>query len=73
MDRGTTQDEVVELLRQASTALDRIWRQAMSIGAGDTVIRLGEASHGVHRAIIALSTPADVAAPRPRHGTAVSA
>lgn len=65
MDRGTSAspapDDVVELvglLRQASVALDRIWRHAITRGAGETVMRLGEASHGVHRALIALSAPA---------------
>ncbi len=52
--------EIIGLLRQASAALDTIWREAMTTTAGESVIRLGEASHGVHRALIALSSPRDL-------------
>ncbi len=56
--------EVIGLLRQASVALDSVWRAALSGRSGDAVIRLGEASHGVHRARIAL-TSADTPDVRP--------
>ena len=45
---------VLGLLQRVSRTLDLMWRSAVSDGSG-TALRLGEASHGVHRAIIALS------------------
>lgn len=47
---------VVELLRRASAAIDSLWRTALDDGSGDMALKLGEASHGVHRALIALGT-----------------
>ena len=51
-------DEVTNLvgvLREASVVLDALWRDALTGSDGESAIRLGEASHGVHRALIALS------------------
>ncbi len=48
--------DVVGMLRQVSAALDSVWRAALASRAGDSAIRLGEASHGVHRALIALTS-----------------
>ena len=46
---------VIELLRQASAALDAIWQRALD-GHGDSdALLVGEASQGVHRALIALA------------------
>jgi hypothetical protein len=46
--------ELIGSLRTVSGALDRLWRQALSSASGDLAIRLGDASQGVHRALIAL-------------------
>ena len=47
---------VLDVLERVSKTLDLMWRSAAREGS-DTAIRLGEASHSVHRAIIVLSTP----------------
>jgi hypothetical protein len=49
---------VLEILDRVSATLDVMWRTAVGDGS-ETAVRLGEASHGVHRAIIALSVPID--------------
>jgi hypothetical protein len=49
--------EIVGLLRQAATALDRMWHDALLGAAPNAVISLGEASHSAHRALLALSQP----------------
>jgi hypothetical protein len=46
--------DVVRLLRVAGAALDAIWREALLTNSGESVLRISEASHGVHRALIAL-------------------
>ena len=46
--------EVVRLLRAAGAALDAIWREALLTNSGESILRISEASHGVHRALIAL-------------------
>ena len=46
--------DVVRLLRAAGAALDAIWREALLTNSGESVLRISEASHGVHRALIAL-------------------
>lgn len=48
---------VVAVLRQAAVALDAMWRESLLASGGETAVRLGEASHGVHRALIALTGP----------------
>lgn len=45
---------VVRLLRAAGAALDAIWREALLTNSGESIVRISEASHGVHRALIAL-------------------
>ena len=54
-------DEPVELtelcaqLRRLARSLDALWRESLSTAAGRRLsMRLGAASHGVHRALIAL-------------------
>jgi len=46
--------EVVSLLRKAVAALDQMWHEALLSGSPHAAMGLGEASHGVHRALIAL-------------------
>jgi len=46
--------ELIVVLRRASAALDRLWNQSLAGASGDLAIRLGDASQGVHRALIAL-------------------
>jgi len=54
-------DGVLPLLKEASRAIDALWRSATGDNAGSTVqpapsaMQLGEASQGVHRALIALT------------------
>jgi hypothetical protein len=45
---------VIDLLRQVSEVLDQMWREDLVGARGDTAMRIGEASHCVHRALIAL-------------------
>jgi len=49
---------VLDILERVSRTLDLMWRTAVSDGS-EAAVRLGEASHGLHRAIIALSAPID--------------
>lgn len=52
---------VLRLLQQAARTIDLMWRSAQTDGQHSAAVSLGEASHGVHRALIALtegSTPA---------------
>lgn len=46
--------DLIGSLRKVSGALDRLWRQALGSASGDLAMRLGDASQGVHRALIAL-------------------
>lgn len=45
---------LLSLLREASSTIDGMWRSALQEGPTDAAHRLGEASHAVHRALIAL-------------------
>jgi hypothetical protein len=45
---------VISLLQQAARTIDSMWRAAQSDGQSPPAVALGEASHGVHRAMIAL-------------------
>ena len=45
---------VIDMLRQVSEALDLMWREALVGARGDTALRIGDATHCVHRALIAL-------------------
>ena len=45
------------LLREASRAVDALWRDALTGGQADSAVRFGEASQGLHRALIALNAP----------------
>ena len=53
-DEGDDVAELIRSLRKVSGALDRLWHQALSGASGDLAMRLGDASQGVHRALIAL-------------------
>jgi hypothetical protein len=44
------------LLQQAARMIDSMWRTAQADSPNSTMIALGEASHGVHRALIALQS-----------------
>lgn len=46
---------LVEVLRRASATIDSLWRAALRDGTGEAALKLGEASHGLHRALIALT------------------
>jgi hypothetical protein len=52
--RGETRDGVLSLLQQAVRTIDQMWRSAQADGHLAAAVALGEASHGVHRALIAL-------------------
>jgi hypothetical protein len=45
---------VLSLLQQAARTIDDMWRTAQVEGQNPTAVALGEASYGVHRALIAL-------------------
>jgi hypothetical protein len=58
----STRDGVLTLLQKAVRTIDDMWRSAQSGGDHTGAMVLGEASHGVHRALIALqSEPAVLA------------
>lgn len=45
---------VLRLLQQAARTIDHMWHAAQSDGRHPAAVALGEASHGIHRALIAL-------------------
>ncbi|HVM65723.1 MAG TPA: hypothetical protein VMU14_12740 [Acidimicrobiales bacterium] len=45
---------VIDALRDACTALDEMWRDAVSGEDGARLVGLGDASYGVHLALVAL-------------------
>lgn len=48
---------LVSILERVSRTLDLMCRSALAESAGDAAARFGEASDGLHRALIALSEP----------------
>jgi|SRR6266545_2549280 len=46
--------ELYELLERASRLLDRLWNESRSMRAPHLSMQLGEASHSLHRTLIAL-------------------
>lgn len=53
-DRNST-GTVIRPLREASRLVDSLWRAAVAGGVLDEAMRLGEASHAIHRALVLLS------------------
>jgi len=51
---GEDVGELIGVLRRVSRSLDRLWSQALTNAQGDVAMRLGDASQGVHRALVAL-------------------
>jgi hypothetical protein len=49
-------DCVVGLLQHAARTIDQMWREAQVEGEHPAAVALGEASYGVHRALIALQS-----------------
>ena len=47
---------VVAELRNVAAMIDKLWRDVLEAGPGDTEIPLCEASQAVHRALVALSS-----------------
>ncbi len=47
-------DGLLSLLAQAARTIDHMWRSAQADGQDGAAVALGEASYGVHRALIAL-------------------
>ena len=45
---------LVASLREACRDVDDLWRAAIREGSDDMAVQLGEASHAIHRAFIAL-------------------
>jgi hypothetical protein len=56
IDSVGSQESVVALLDQAARTIDLMWRSAQMGSDTDEAWALGEASHGVHRALIALDS-----------------
>lgn len=51
--------DAVGVVRQGAAAIDRLWSQALGgSSAPDLTLALGEASHALHRALMALDHPA---------------
>ncbi len=55
---------VLAQLQAAGRVVDEMWREALAEGRSDEAIDLGEASQGIHRAMIVLSSHS----PSPPHG-----
>lgn len=53
---------VMTLLDQAVRTVDEMWRSAQVDSDLDATVVLGEASHGIHRALIALESLATLRA-----------
>ena len=53
---GDLDQGLLAQLREMTTAVDNLWRSALSEGTGQSAVQLGEASQGLHRALIALSS-----------------
>ena len=47
---------LLNVLKYATAVIDSMWRSALSDGTGHTALHLGEASQGLHRAMIALTS-----------------
>ena len=47
---------LLKLLGEATAVIDSMWRSALSDGTGQAALHLGEASQGLHRAMIALGS-----------------
>ena len=56
---------VVDLVRRAAAALDSMWQESLLAGDSEAGMRLGEASHCVHRALIALDSRSPAQHSRP--------
>lgn len=54
-DSETFDAGLLVLLRRAGSVIDSMWHEALADGDADSAVQLGEASQGVHRALIALS------------------
>jgi len=53
-DAGAGLAALAATLRQASRTLDALWRDAIDGHDGARLVALGDASHGLHLALIAL-------------------
>ena len=45
---------LIGALREASRSLDEMWRKAVAGESADLLVELGDASHGLHIALVAL-------------------
>ena len=45
---------LISMLREAGLAIDSLWQEAVIHGNGEDAMNLGDASQGIHRALIAL-------------------
>ena len=57
MPTGGTEEclaSIATTLRQVSEALDTLWRDAVVTGDAERLVELGDASYGLHLAIVAL-------------------
>ena len=45
---------LIGALREASSAVDQMWRDAITGVGADVLVELGDASHGLHIALVAL-------------------
>ena len=56
VDLDASPEGVLSLLQQAVRTIDQMWHSAQHDGRHTAAVALGEASYGVHRALIALQT-----------------
>lgn len=63
LDGSEADSGILSVLETATATIDSMWRSALEQGMGQTALHLGEASQGIHRALIALASlrliPAD--------------
>ena len=50
----SSREGVLSLLQQAARTIDQMWHTAQGDGRHSAAVALGEASYGIHRALIAL-------------------
>ncbi len=56
-DDEDTLSRLIDMLQQVDRTLDQMWQKTVPGGNFEDAIRVAEASHDIHRALIALTPP----------------
>jgi hypothetical protein len=51
-----TSDDLIARIRELSVAVDTLWNDALNTAGDSQFLEIGEASQGLHRALIALDS-----------------